>query len=42
MSFKAPLEQDKSMNDRDPHFKNDVTMTSESQVKERDFDEYSY
>jgi hypothetical protein len=28
MSFKAPVDQDKSMNDRDPYFKNDVSMKS--------------
>ena len=42
MSFKAPTDQDKSMNDRDLAFKNDVTMKSESQIKERDFDDQSY
>jgi hypothetical protein len=28
MSFKKPIDEDKTMNDRDPSFKNDVTMKS--------------
>ena len=28
MSFNKPIDQDKTMNDRDPSFKNDVTMNS--------------
>jgi hypothetical protein len=44
MSFKAPKDQDKTINDRDPSFENDISMKSksENQNNDRDFDDFSY